>query len=283
MTPIALALVLASAGIHATWNLLAKGVGGDGGAVAWTFATVGAIALLPWGVWTWRAGDHELGLVAWAFLLGSALLHVGYMVSLQKGYGAGDLSIVYPLARGTGPALATVAAIALLGERPSLPALSGTALVVVSAFALTGGASRPTARALGMGLTTGVFIAAYTLWDATAVSRIGIAPILFAWLSETMRALLLAPVALRRRRSLAVTWRRAWRSMIMVGVLSPLAYLLVLEAFRLAPVSLVAPAREISILLTVALGTGLLGEAGGYRRLVAGAGMAVGVALVARG
>lgn len=283
MTPLAFALVLTSAGIHATWNLLAKGVRGDGTVAAWAFATVGAVALLPLGVWTWRGGGHELGPVAWAFLVGSALLHVGYMVSLQKAYGAGDLSLVYPLARGTGPALATGAAIVLLGERPSVQALLGTALVVISAFTLSGGRARPSGRALAMGVTTGVFIAGYTVWDATAVARIGIAPVMFAWISETIRSLLLAPVAWRRRTRLGATWRRAWRSILAVGVLSPLAYLLVLEAFRLAPVSLIAPAREVSILLTVALGTGLLGEAGGVRRLLAAFGMALGVALVGRG
>lgn len=281
MDPAALTLVLASAGLHATWNLLAKRVRGAVG-VAWVYAAVAALALTPVGLAAWRQASPSLTPLAWGFLIGSALLHIGYFVSLQRGYGAGDLSLIYPLARGSGPALATVAAVLALGERPGPPALAGTALVAGSAFALAGGGRGPVPfRAVRLGLTTGAFIAAYTVWDATAVSRVGVAPILYVWLSESVRALLLAPAAWARRAEVRRAWRETGRAMVGVGVLSPLAYLMVLQAFRLAPVSLVAPTREVSILATVILGTGLLGEGQARRRLAAGAGMAIGVALLA--
>ncbi|MEX2502184.1 MAG: hypothetical protein WD336_07395 [Trueperaceae bacterium] len=281
MDPLALTLVLTSAGLHAAWNLLAKRVLG-GASMTWAYALIGTLALTPAGVWVLRSNVE--GLPAWTvpFVLGSAVLHAGYMVSLQRAYAAGDLSVIYPLARGSGPVLATAVAVVALGERPEPMALLGTALVAVSAFALvSGGRVRPGRRAVLLGLATGGFIAAYSVWDATAVARIGVAPILFAWWSEALRAALLTPWAWRGRAQLAREVRARPLSVLGVGVLSPAAYLLVLYAFRLAPVSLVAPAREVSILLTVVAGAGLLHEGQWVRRLSAAAGMAAGVALLA--
>lgn len=282
MDPLALTLVLASAGIHASWNLLAKRVLGGFG-VAWVYAAVASLATLPAGIVAARALDGPPSRLAWAFIVGSALLHVGYFVSLQRGYRLGDLSLIYPLARGSGPALAMIAAVAFLGERPGLLVVLGTTLVATAAFGLTGGRSAGSGRAVRAGLATGVFIAAYSVWDATAVARIGIAPILYMWLSETTRAVVLAPVAWLRRDEVRRAWRESRWALIGVGVLSPLAYLLVLYAFRLAPVSQVAPTREVSILIGVALGTGLLQEGHVARRLMAATAMAAGIAMLALG
>lgn len=282
MDPLALTLVLASAGIHAGWNLLAKRVLGGFG-VAWAYAAVASLATMPLGIVAARTLDEPPSLLAWGFVTGSALLHVGYFVSLQRGYRLGDLSLVYPLARGSGPALATIAAVAFLNERPGPLVVAGTALVAIAAFGLAGGTSAGSGRAVRAGLATGLFIAAYSVWDATAVARVGIAPLLYTWLSETMRAVVLAPLAVRRREEVARAWRTSRWSLIGVGVLSPLAYLLVLYAFRLAPVSQVAPTREVSILIGVALGTGLLQEGHAARRLLAAAAMAAGVAMLASG
>ncbi len=282
MDPLALTLVLTSAGLHATWNLLAKRVLG-GASVTWAYATVGTLALTPAGLWAVRDGLGTMPPWTVTFVLGSAVLHMGYMLSLQRGYAAGDLSLVYPLARGSGPVLATAIAVVALGERPAPATYLGTALVAVSAFALVGGrpGTRADGRTVAFGLATGAFIASYTVWDAAAVARIGIVPILFAWWSEAARAALLTPWAWRDRRRLGAALRARPGAIVGVGVLSPAAYLLVLYAFQLAPVSLVAPTREVSILFTVVAGAGLLGEGGWRRRLAAGAGMALGVALLA--
>ncbi len=274
-----MAMVVGSACLHASWNLLAKRVPG-GAEATWAYAVVGAVVLTPVSLAALAAGEVLPSPLGWLFLAGSAALHVGYFATLHRGYRSGDLSLVYPLARGSGPALATVVAMMALGERPTAASLAGTALVAVSAFGLAGGgAAAP--RAVRLGLLTGAFIAAYTVWDAAAVSRIGVAPLLYAWLSEAIRAVLLTPLAVRRRAGLAAAWRASGASIVGVGVLSPLAYLVILYAFRLAPVSLVAPMREVSILITVALGTGLLGEGDVRRRLAAAAGMLAGVALLA--
>lgn len=282
MTLAALALVLCSAVLHATWNLLAKRLGGGAG-VVWLYSCVSAALLTPFSVGWWALARPEVPPLAWLFVVGSALLHVGYFLSLQRGYRVGELSLVYPLARGGGPALATVAAIVLLAERPTALALTGTALVAASAFGLAGGAGRGSGRAIGYGLLTAGFIASYTVWDATAVARVGVAPLLFMWASEWARVLMLTPWAMRRRRLVAEAWARGRASVVAIGALSSLAYLLVLTALTFTPVSYVAPAREISILIGAAFGARLLQEKDSRRRLAAAAGMVLGVALLTWG
>ncbi len=281
MTLLALGLVLAAGVLHATWNLFAKRASG-GAEFVWLFASLTVVSYAPAVVvyaWLARPAVHPAQVL---FAAVSSLLHVGYFVTLQRGYRAGDLSLVYPLARGSGPALATVLAIVLLGERPGALGIAGAALVVVSVFALTGGAGLTAAQrpALGYGLATGLFIASYTVWDGYAVSFLGAAPLLYSYLSETGRALLLAPVAWRRREQVRRAWRDARREAWGIAVLSPAAYILVLTAMTFTPIAVVAPAREISILLGTLMGTRLLAEGQGSRRLAAAIGMVVGVALL---
>jgi drug/metabolite transporter (DMT)-like permease len=288
MSALALALVLTSALLHATWNLAAKRAGGAtrGPAFVFAFSSATAVLYAPFALSAGGARVADVAPIGWAFVVGSAVLHVGYFVALQRGYRVGDLSIVYPLARGVGPALATVGAVALLGERPSVLALLGTLLVVAAAVALATGRPRPGARigpGVRWGLVTAVFIAAYTLWDAVAVARVGVPPLLYLWWSELVRATLLAPAALRRPEALRHVWVHHLGAVATVALLSPLAYLLVLTAFTLAPVSLVAPTREVSVLIGALFGTALLGEGNRVRRLTAAAAMVVGVALLARG
>jgi drug/metabolite transporter (DMT)-like permease len=288
MSALALALVLTSALLHATWNLAAKRAGGAtrGPAFVFAFSSTTAVAYAPFALYAGGARVGDVDPIGWAFVLGSAALHVGYFVALQRGYRVGDLSIVYPIARGVGPALATVGAVALLGERPSLLALAGTLLVVGAAVALATGRPPPGGRigpGVRWGLATAAFIAAYTLWDAVAVARVGVPPLLFLWWSELARAALLAPAALRRPEAVRHVLRHHRGAVATVALLSPLAYLLVLTAFTLAPVSLVAPAREVSVLLGALLGTTLLGEGARRRRLTAAAAMVLGVVLLARG
>lgn len=282
MTALALGLVLLSALLHATWNLLAKRAGGGPPFVA-LFSLLTTLLLAPPALWL-AAREGFPSPLGWGFVAGSAVLHLLYFLALQRGYRRGDLSLVYPVARGSGPLLATAAAVLLLGERPSGQALAGALLIVAGGFVLGGGARGAGARpALAWGLLTGVFIAGYTVLDAAAVTRLGLPPLLYLWLAEVGRTLLLAPVALRRRGEVRQLWRERRGAALGVALLSPLAYLLVLFAMRLAPVSYVAPAREVSILLGALLGARLLAEGQGRRRLLAAAGVALGVALLALG
>ncbi len=221
---------------------------------------------------TWAA----IGLMA-----GSGALHALYFALLQRGYATGDLSLVYPLARGTGPLLSTTAAIVVLGERPSLLAVAGAAIVVTAVFSLV---ARP---GLGGGtlfaVLTGVAIAGYTLWDKQAVDGEGLNPLVYYWGTNTFNLLLLSLWVARRRGGVRPAWDRSrWRA-VGVGVLSPLAYVLILYALARAPVSYVAPARETSILIGTLLGTTVLAEGDRTRRLLAAGGILVGVTALALG
>ena len=210
-------------------------------------------------------------------MAGSGLLHVGYYTSLQRGYREGDLSVVYPLARGTGPVLSVAGAILFLGERPSAVGLAGGAMIVAGVLALAvGGSSR---AGIGAAIATGAFIAAYTVWDAHAVGPLNQPPIAYFCGAEVIRATLLVPLALRD--DIGATWRRDRRAIIGVGTLSPLAYVLVLFALTRAPISLVAPVRESSVVLGALLGARVLGEGDLLKRVLAATAIALGIAALA--
>jgi drug/metabolite transporter (DMT)-like permease len=135
MNLLALGLVLAAAVCHAVWNLIYKQASG-GPAFVWLHSSVSAVLYAPLalGVAFWQ---HErLGVSAFLAILGSALLHAVYFAMLPKGYRIGDLSLIYPVSRGTGPALTAAAAMLRLGERPAAVALVGILLVVGSTFHL---------------------------------------------------------------------------------------------------------------------------------------------------
>ncbi len=113
------------------------------------------------------------------------------------------------------------------------------------------------------------------------MGSLSLSVVTYYWGAELFRALLLTPAALRKPEAVGAAWRSSRGAVIGIGLLSPLAYLLVLRALQLAPVSLVAPAREVSIVLGAALGARLLGEPAGARRVAAAAAVVVGIALLA--
>jgi drug/metabolite transporter (DMT)-like permease len=286
MTLLALALILAAAFIHATWNLLAKRSGG-GPAFVWLFGALSALLYAPLAVAIVVLQRPTIGPAQLAFMLGSGVLHLAYFLVLQQGYRVGDLSLVYPLARGTGPMLSTVAAILIFQERPSALALSGAALVAISIFVLTSGSraqggSRARA-AVAFGLLTGAIIAIYTLWDKQAVSTLLVPPLLQDWAANLTRASILTPLALRRWEEVRKEWHTHRLEAIGVAALTPLSYILVLTAMVFTPVSYVAPAREISILVGTVMGARLLSEGNVRRRLMGAAGMVAGLTMLALG
>jgi drug/metabolite transporter (DMT)-like permease len=223
------------------------------------------------------------------FMFGTGVLHVGYFLSLQEGYRVGDFSVVYPLARGTGPLPASGAATVLFGERPGPVAVAGILLIVLGVFLLgwnpsvdPGSVER---KRLGMafGLLTGIFIASYTLWDKYAVSDLSLSPILYYWASLLVETAVLLPAALRRKEEIGGAWHARWPEALGVAVLSPLTYVLVLTALSFAPVSRVAPAREIGILIGTLMGGSILAESGLARRLLASSFMVLGIVALAVG
>lgn len=288
MPPIALALVLAAAAIHACWNFWLKRAAADAPSMSWLAATVGALAYAPLALWLHGDALALLPARVWLAVAASGVLHVAYFLVLQHGYRVGDLSVVYPVARGVGPLLSALAAIAVLGESAGAASLAGLALIVGGTVAIAGGFTlargkwSPRTRAgLGWGAMTGVLIAGYTVNDGHAVRALGVAPLLFYWLSDASRALLLSPWAAARPRQVRDTLARAWRPMLGVALFSPLGYILVLQAMTIAPISQVAPAREVSMLIAAFMGAKLLDEGELRRRLVGAALIAAGVASLA--
>ncbi|CAL9602416.1 hypothetical protein SUDANB95_05419 [Actinosynnema sp. ALI-1.44] len=278
MSPVAVLLVVAAAFAHAGWNLAAKRVRDGGALFVWVNALSSAVLLVPvvlltaTPTWDWVVP-----------LVGSGVVHLAYFLLLQRGYATGDMSVVYPLARGTGPLLTVVAAVAFFGERPHVVGLVGAAAVVVGVMVIgsAGGAHGSRLAGVGYGLATGAMIAIYTLWDAHAVTAAAIAPLALTAGSSVTESVLLAPCALKRRREVARLVRTYWREVCVVAVLSPAAYVLVLFAMRIAPVSLVAPARELSIVVGSVLAWLVLGEPNPVRRLSGAVVVVAGVAAIA--
>jgi drug/metabolite transporter (DMT)-like permease len=281
VSPTAFALIAAAAVAHASWNLFAKQARG-GLPFVWLAGLCAATAYaLPAAIQVVLSDKHVTG-TGIAFMAGSGCLHSAYFTTLQRGYATGELSVVYPLARGTGPALSVLAAIVILGERPGPIALVGAALVVLGVLSLAGGGHRRSTRAsIVFALLTGVTIAAYTLWDAHAVEDLAQPAIAYYWGSEVTRAIVLAAPALRNREGLRTALAHDRRAIFAVGLLSPLAYILVLVALTLAPVSVVAPGREASIVIASLLGTRLLGEGDPGRRASAAVAILGGIACLA--
>jgi drug/metabolite transporter (DMT)-like permease len=286
MSAFALALVLAAAVIHATWNYLLKRSGG-GTLFVWLFATLSALIYAPLAaavVW-WQ--QPAISWVSVALMFASAILHTAYYLLLDRGYRTGDLSLVYPLARGSAPLITVAGAVLLLHERPSMIAIAGAFLIAGGAVILTGNLKRlkeaGSLPAVGFALLTGCMIASYSVVDKLAVSAYVVPPLLMDWATNLGRVVLMTPIALRQRCAIPALWRRWNKEIISVAVLCPLAYILVLTAMVFTPVSYVAPAREISILVAALLGARLLAEEAARRRLIAAGAMVIGILCLAVG
>lgn len=284
MTTLALLLILISAGIHATWNLFAKRLAGGAESV-WLFTLVAVILYGPIAAIVVYITEYRPAGIDWVFLAGTGVFQAVYFTVLRRGYAAGDLSVVYPLARGTGPLMAVLLATLLIGERPSPLTITG-ALVVTTGTLLLATPVRATANqriAVAYGVATGMVIGCYTAWDGYAVGTLAIPALLMGWTADAGRLVCLTPVAIHRRGRIAGIWQTHRREVLGIGILSTASYVMVLSAMAIAPISSIAPAREISIVIGSVLGMVLLGEPGGWRRLGAAIVITAGVGLVAFG
>ena len=287
----ALLLVLAAALLHALWNIVAKKAGGNHHfALISVLMTCGLWA--PVALWFGLQEWSGWGLREWAVLATSAVVHVLYFTALLTGYRKADLTVVYPVARGSGPLLAAAGAVLLLGERLTLLGGAGVIAVCGGVFLIAGGpalwrgsqdaATRQRALAgVRWGALTGALIAAYTVIDGYAVKVLLIGPVLVDYVGNLLRVPLLLPPALRDPAGLRSAWHSQWRHALVVATLGPLAYILVLYAVQMAPLSHVAPAREVSMLFAALIGGRLLGETDRGLRLVGAACMAAGVIALA--
>lgn len=281
----ALVLVLIAAFAHSTWNLLAKRAAAAPHLI-W-FSSVGeAVLFLPAALWILRDPNLRLDGSALTALVTTGILHLLYAECLVRGYRSGDLSIVYPVARGTGPLLSFIGAALVLGERVSMLASLGTLCIAAGIFVLAragGGGWRVHRSAIAWGGLTGLTIAAYTLVDGYAVRVLLLSPILVQYAGNLLRTLVLTMVALRDRSGLRAEYRQYWREALGISILTPAGYVLVLLAMSQATVSHVAPAREVSMLIGAWLGTRFLGEQDLLRRLGGAVMIGLGVAALVLG
>jgi drug/metabolite transporter (DMT)-like permease len=276
----ALVLVVCAAALHAGWNALAKR-GGDQIVFLWLATIASTVAVTPLGIW--QLSQDGVATAAVPFIVATIVVHALYFYALGRAYASGAYSLVYPVARGLGVALVPVLALVVFDERLSPAGTLGIALVVAGIAALHLLPGRPAgAPRLGRGLLwpmlTGFTIAGYSLVDKAGVARIH--PVPYIMLMEIGCALLglpllwLRPAAVRRELG-------GWRRVVLAGVMSTLAYTLVLFAFRMSKTGYVVAARELSIVLSALIGSLLLREGRLAPRLAGAAIVLAGVACIA--
>lgn len=285
---------MAAAALHGTWNVLVK-VSGEPMVTFQRATTLAALAATPPTAVGWLiAGRPAFPAAAAGLAALSAALELAYLWLLSTAYRRGELSVVYPIARGSAPLLAVVAGLAVLGERLAPAQLAGVALLLIGILAVT--LPQISGRATLPALLTGVAIAVYS-----AVDRVGVrltAPWLYGWLLVTLLAIGLAismwlrsrvagdsnsSLDSREMKSVDVQPNQiAWRRAAVIGAFMWGAYLLVLIALSIAPLSVVAPVREISVVAVAVWGVWKLRErrAAGMKLLGASATL-IGVALLA--
>ncbi|MFZ7310004.1 EamA family transporter [Comamonas jiangduensis] len=289
----AFALIVLAGLIHAGWNIAAKKAGGD---ARFAFFS-SALLIVVWAPLAWWVGHDVVphwGWQPWALVAASGVLHLFYYVILLRGYRHADLTVVYPLARGSGPLMSSLFAIAVLDEAISQLGVLGIVGVVLGVFLIAGGpglflqrrdaaAQQRLYHGLLYGVVTGIFIAGYTVVDGYGVKVLLLSPILIDYLGSCLRVQLLAPVVLRNLPEARSLWTVQWRWALLVAVVSPIAYVLVLFAMQSAPISHVAPAREVSMLFAALIGGHLLKEGDRMVRIGGAILIALGVTALAIG
>ncbi|MDP6067015.1 MAG: DMT family transporter [Alphaproteobacteria bacterium] len=274
MDPLVLALVLLAAALHATWNSLVK----TGSDQLLTAALMGAgsalcgLVLLPF------ASLPPAG--AWFFIVLSVALHTGYFTTLVLSYKYGDLSHVYPLARGAAPLWVAGFSYLFAGESLSALGLAAVSLISLAIFSLARGGGGHDRRAVGYALATGFFIGSYTIADGLG-ARAAAEPLDYiVWLFLLNGLPLIALALWRRQGGLAPALGRTWKPGLAAGVLAFTAYGLVIWAMSMTPMTYVSTLRETSVVIAALIGTRLLGEPFGPGRLAAAAAVAAGVVLL---
>ncbi|MBA2254664.1 MAG: EamA family transporter [Chloroflexi bacterium] len=274
MPPLAMALALGAALLHASWNL-ALARSRDPQLVTAIGMLAGSLLLLPVALLDWR-----VGLEAWPFIALSAVLELVYFIALAAAYQRADLSLVYPVSRGVAPVLVLVVSALLLGVATSAGQVAGVVLVAAGVLLVRGVArvGHAEARHLGLALAIGGLIASYTLVDKEGLRFAS--PIAYLVLIILPAALGYLLVLWRIRGGPAI--RAAFGPVPAVGGVAIVgAYGLVLMALSLAPAAAVSATRESSVVIATLLAGPLLGERVGARRILGAVVVVAGIAALA--
>ncbi|MEV8511613.1 DMT family transporter [Dactylosporangium sp. NPDC051484] len=287
MNLLPISLALSAALIHACWSLVSKRLSRyDPTAFVWLASLGSLLAYAPIVILLTGSSAFQPSGMQAVFMAGSILINLGYFVITQYGYRDGDLSSVYPIARGTGPILATLGGMLLFGELPSVLGVAGLLAVAtgVMAIGLLGrSADRHGVARIGppfgftYALLSGVAIAGYTLWDQHAVGALAVPPLLLNAVDDASRVVLLGPVVFRSWHGVRKLWSECRLLIVASGTLMPLPYLLFLYALRLAPANVVSPVREVSVVLVVLAGGRFLAEGQMRFKLLASAAVLCGL------
>jgi len=267
-------LVIGSAIAHAVWNALVKSAG-DRTLTMVAIRTAGLVlGLMALPFVDWPAPE------SWKWLALTAAVMFAYYALLIRSYGAGDMSVVYPLARGLAPVLTTIAAFLAIGETLSTGQIVAVVLISLGIMALSfgAGASR---EAVGLALATGVSVAAYSFFGGLGVRSAGTVLGFQACLEIVTGLGTVGYVAIVRRADLAPYARRHGAIGLLAGVISVLGFLAFLVAARSLPLGPVVALRETSVIFGVVIGTVVLKEGFGLRRITAATLVVSGIALLA--
>ena len=269
MPPRALAFVIVAAFFHATWNFIIKKVEGRE-LVTWWAIMVGAIALLPL-VWP----DLAMATTMWPYILSSALAEAIYFLTLLRGYARADFSLIYPIGRGVAPALIACWSRLFIGEHQKTLGIAGIIFILFGLIVVGTGQAlfkRHSASVDVKGVMLALFVAAmisiYSIIDAVAVRLVS--PLPYFTLVLALTGLFIAPVVFIKHgyRTASEKWRTNFLHIVLVAILNPLAYVLVLKAYAIAPVSYAGTIREVSIVLAAIAGWRWLGENFGVLRVI---------------
>ncbi len=285
MSIYALTLVLVASVTHAYWNYLSKQANGSLPFI-WLIYLSSAVIYLPFVIWQGINSTTGFSWLLLGIVLVSAVLRLSYFIILQTGYRKGDLSVVYPLARGSGPVFSTLGAIFLMHEHPTVYSVSGLLFIIAGVLIITklkfsSGMTAKLKTGLFYGIITGLFIGCYTVWDKLAVSTWLISPLVIIFASNVFGAFVLAVPALNKMPEVKKELKLHTWHITAIAILSPLSYILVLKAMQTTPVLYVAPARELSILFGVFMGGRLMNEEDTKRRMIASVFILAGIIFLA--
>ena len=247
----AVALALGAAVLHAVWNLLLAGAEDTDAATAVALG-LAVVLYAPIALLTW-----DVDASAWPYIAGSAAFEIGYVATLAAGLGRGDLSVVYPLARGSAPVLVLAVSAGVLGAATSAWQVAGVGLAAAGVLLVRGLRRPDDPVVVALALTCGACIAGYTVIDSHGLDHAAALP--YLWASLGLTSLVYLPLVTRMRGSApllrAVRPRTAVAAVLFFG-----AYLMVLAALRLAEPGPVAAVRETSVVVATALGALVLRE-----------------------
>ena len=278
MEPVTIALVLTAAVMHATWNAIVKVDGDRLMTMAVVISTTGLLAPLLLLAGAPPAPE------SWPYIVLSAVLNNAYFLFLIEAYRFGDLSHVYPIARGSAPLLVAAGASGFAGEHLSVAELAGVIVISVGIISLVWGSGVKLGtekRAVVFALLTGLMIAAYTVVDGLGVRLSGSPAGFIGWLFILNPLPILAIALVRRRGQARVYLRTNWRPAVFGGCLNLGSYGLSIWALSFGIMAHVSALRETSVIIAAVIGTRILGEAFGRRRVLAAAAVAFGVVLIA--